>query len=84
MTEDYIEERKRDADHASRILNDDLITDFFDQYKEETLEKWKATNPNDSEGREYCWMMMKLLEEFQQHFNLFIQYGEFHNEQEQD
>ena len=41
-------------------------------------EKWKDTQPEDTQGREILWQLLWAIGEFRSHLSVIMQRGEFH------
>lgn len=47
------------AAQAARLLDDPLLVEVLDGIEQAAIKQWGATKPDDVEGREWAWNMLK-------------------------
>lgn len=53
------------ADHAQRLLNDELLQDSLKTIKEEVTRLWLDCPARDHEGKEALWQLAKTADKFE-------------------
>ena len=64
------------ADHASRLLNDELLNEAFETLHARFNEAWISSPSRDVEGREVLWLSQKLLTQIRAHLISVLETGQ--------
>ena len=65
----------RRADDAKRVLSDPIVKQALEGIRKEIYSQWSATPARDSEGREWVWRHLKVLEKFEGILKGYIENG---------
>jgi hypothetical protein len=63
------------AEHASRLLNDQLLKDTLDTIKNEVVRMWVECPARDAEGKEALWQLMKTADKFESLLRGYVETG---------
>ena len=63
------------AQHAQRLLDDELLNEAFEAIRLTYLQEWENSPVRDVEGREKLWTMLKLLDRVKGHLQSVIDDG---------
>ena len=55
MIEDKLLDATNRAARAQQLLNDELLTEAFNQIESDLVNAWASSDPRDAEGRELAW-----------------------------
>lgn len=69
------QEAIRKADNAARVLSDPIVKQALEGIRKEIIGQWTATPARDTEGREWIWRHMKVLEKFEGILRGYIENG---------
>ena len=64
------------ADNAQRILEDPLVQEAFSTLRQEFLDRWENSHPQDGNARETLWLGLKILSRLEIHFESLIASGQ--------
>jgi hypothetical protein len=57
-----LEERLHDGSRAKEVIENEQFQASFDAIEAEVMETWKNTPARDNEGREACYVYLKMLQ----------------------
>lgn len=63
------------AEHAQRLLNDQLLQDALKAIKDEVLRVWIDCPQRDHEGKEALWQLAKTADKFESLLRGYIETG---------
>ena len=69
------------AERARAICSDELVVEAFDTIEKTYLDKFRNSEPEDTEARETSYAMLRALQEFRGHFESVITTGKLKREQ---
>jgi len=69
------QEAIRKADDAKRILNEPVVKQALEGMRKELVNQLMATPARDTEGREWIWRHMKVMEKFEGLLKGYIENG---------
>lgn len=69
------------AERARAICTDDLVVEALDTIEKLYLDKFKNSEPEDTQARETAYAMLRALQEFRGHFESVITTGKLKREQ---
>ena len=65
---------------AQAILDDPIMREAFATLERQCLAEWREAPARDLEGRERLWLMLKLVERLQRHFESLVADGKLAGE----
>jgi len=74
----------RRADDAKRILNDPVVKQALEGIKREIVSQWSGTPARDTEGREWIWRHLKVVEKFEGLLKGYIETGKIERLREEE
>lgn len=69
------------AKHAQTLLNDPLITEFFDEYKRHLFDSWTMTK--DRDARDELYRLQLTADAFRLHLTSYIDSGKIQLKREE-
>lgn len=63
------------AEHANRLLNDQLLQNALKAIKDEVIEAWVACPQRDKEAKEAYWQLAKTADKFEALLKGYIETG---------
>jgi len=63
------------AEHAERLINDNLFMESWDVLKEQLMNEWQHSQHLDVERRESLWLSVKLADRLRAHFESIVATG---------
>lgn len=63
------------AEHAQRLLNDQLLKDALQAIRDEVVRTWEECPTRDAEGKEALWQLMKTAGKFESLLKGYIETG---------
>ena len=70
-----LEQRLHDGSRAKEIVENEQWQATFDAIKREVIETWENTPARDQEGRENCFIYLKMLQKVQAHLQSTLETG---------
>lgn len=67
------------AEHAHRLLQDELLNEALRTIRTEVISAWVATAHNDEKQREGLWMFAKTVDNFEMLLKGYIETGKLAN-----
>lgn len=78
MTEDRELQAQVDrAEHAHRLLHDELLAEALRVIRAEIISNWVATDSKQEKDREFFWMFAKAVDNFELLLKGYIESGKF-------
>jgi hypothetical protein len=71
----------REGIEAENILNSDVFKKTFTNYKNELIETWQQTSPEDVALRESIYKAIQILPEVERHLRIIINNGKITTQQ---
>lgn len=63
------------AQDAERLLNEPILKEALAAIKSEIIAQWAATPARDTDGREWIWRHMKVVEKFEAILRTYVEDG---------
>lgn len=67
---------KARAEHAKRLLEDQLLVEALDQIEKTAIEAWKATSIAQTDDRERVWHSLKAAERIRSYLQGIVDNGQ--------
>lgn len=68
-------DRRHRAEHAERLLNDELFKETWEALRQHAVKSWETSKPEDVEVREDSWRTVRVLDSLKLAFEKYAKQG---------
>lgn len=84
MTDDKLLEARSRASRAKTLLEDELLSEGFDNLEARYIEAWRLTAPSDEKAREKLYIAVNVIGKLREHLAAIVSNGKIADRELED